>query len=235
MFQRGDIWDGRQAVHAANGGESELKTVFFSESIFREMHAYAFRGHLTRAGPSVLSQASRQPCILTLKLDEHAFSLLNGLRRTCFPPERNFIPAHITLFHSLPGEEEQSLVETLHSLCTRTEVVGLSFPGARFLGRGVAIEVRGPGLVDVRERLASLWPHWLSAQDRQGFRPHVTIQNKVPAATARSLFESLQKTWQPFDGRGVGLLLWRYQGGPWEPAGEFPFQDPARDIPGRRS
>jgi len=235
VFQRVDIWDGREAVHATNGGEIELKTWFFSEAIFREMNSYAFRGHLTRAGPGMLSQALRQPCILTLKLDEHSFSFLNGLRGTCFPPERNFIPAHITLFHSLPGEEEPTLVETLHSLCNRTEVVVLSFPGARFLGRGVAIEVRGSGLMAVRKRLASLWPHWLSAQDRQGFRPHVTIQNKVPAVRARRLFESLQKTWQPFDGKGEGLLLWRYQGGPWEPVGLFPFQDPALDISGRRS
>ena len=47
-FQRRDTLDGLQAVHAANGGESELKTAFFSEAIFREMNSYAFRGHHTR-------------------------------------------------------------------------------------------------------------------------------------------------------------------------------------------
>jgi 2'-5' RNA ligase len=167
---------------------------------------------------------SSQPLILTLQLDQVAFATFDDLRRRHFPPERNLIPAHVTLFHALPGQEQPQIVLALRHVCQETPVLPLSFPGARFLGRGVAIEVQSPGLLALRQRLASEWTHWLGAQDRQGYRPHITIQNKVTAAEARRLFERLRATWQPFSGTGEGLLLWRYLGGPWELASHFPFQ-----------
>ena len=47
---------------------------------------------------------SEAPLILTLRFDGEAFARLDDLRRAHFPPERNQIPAHLTLFHALPGE-----------------------------------------------------------------------------------------------------------------------------------
>jgi hypothetical protein len=84
--------------------------------------------------------------------------------------------------------------------------------------------VDAPELTRLRRRLATLWNEWLSAQDRQGYRPHVTIQNKVPSDQARRLYDQLAAEWEPFTGQGEGLLLWRYMGGPWEHAGEFLFE-----------
>jgi len=39
--------------------------------------------------------------ILTAEMDDDSFAWLAGLRRRHFPPERNFLPAHLTLFHRL--------------------------------------------------------------------------------------------------------------------------------------
>lgn len=164
-----------------------------------------------------------QPYILTLKLDQQTFDALDTLRRRHFPPERNLLPAHLTLFHALPGDHDSSIRLTLKGVAAATAPLPLHFPNIRSLGRGVAITVDAPELTRLRRRLATTWNEWLSAQDRQGYRPHVTIQNKVTSDQARTLYDQLAAEWEPFTGRGEGLLLWRYIGGPWEHAGEFPL------------
>ncbi|MBP2296202.1 2'-5' RNA ligase family protein [Azospirillum rugosum] len=164
------------------------------------------------------------PLILTLMMDEASFRRLDDLRRAHFPPARNLIPAHLTLFHHLPGDALDSVAATLAGTTARQPAFSLRATGPRFLGRGVAIAFEAPDLADLRKRLAAGWSAWLTPQDRQGFRPHVTIQNKVPSDEARALHERLGAGFQPFDVRAEGLLLWRYLGGPWEAVGEFPFR-----------
>ena len=165
-----------------------------------------------------------QPLILTLTFADATFALLDGLRRQHFPPERNFIPAHVTLFHALPGEQQPAIIAALERICNTTAPLPLALPAVRFLGRGVALEVESAALRQLRAALAREWGEWLGAQDRQGYRPHVTIQNKVDAPTARELYTELSANWQQHDAVGEGLTLWYYHGGPWELAGEFPFR-----------
>jgi 2'-5' RNA ligase len=167
---------------------------------------------------------SSLPLILTLKLDQKTFSYFDQLRQQHFPPERNFLPAHITLFHALPGDQESSIQQTLQQFCSQTSVLSLAFPKLRFLGKGVAVKVDCPELVQLRQQLAKNWNGWLSRQDQQGYRPHITIQNKTTAETARQLYDQLVNEWQPFEGSGEGLLLWYYKGGPWELVDEFAFK-----------
>lgn len=166
----------------------------------------------------------RPPLILTLKLDASAFSVLDELRRQHFPPERNFLSAHVTLFHKLPGEHEQSIHQTLQSFCMITTTMEVSFPSLRFLGKGVAVELQCPALLQLRRQLAVEWKAWLSAQDRQGYRPHVTIQNKVLPEQARRLYDHLCDDWRMLSAHGEGLLLWRYLSGHWELVQEFSFR-----------
>ncbi len=166
------------------------------------------------------------PLILTLKLDAAAFAVLDQLRQRHFPPERNFLSAHVTLFHKLPAEHEESIRQTLHTLGAATSVVPLAFPGLRFLGQGVAVEIDGVAIGTIRRQLYNCWSDWMSAQDRQPYRPHITIQNKVTAEQARMLYNQLAPEWKPFAGRGEGLLLWRYLNGPWELVQAFPFARP---------
>jgi 2'-5' RNA ligase len=165
------------------------------------------------------------PFILSLQLDDASFALLDGLRRRHFPPARNVISAHITLFHALPGDAaaEAEVRETLEAICGSVAPFDLELPGLRSLGRGVAVEVRSIALLQLHRRLAEAFETWLSPQDRQKFQPHVTIQNKVTPEAAKALLTYLSADWEPVTAQGVGLSLWRYRGGPWEAAGTFPF------------
>ena len=162
------------------------------------------------------------PLIVTLGMDDAAFALLDGLRRAHFPPERNFLPAHITLFHALPAAEEAQVRAQLQAACAASAPLPLLLDRIRSLGRGVALEVRSEALLQLRERLARGFAPWLNAQDRQGYRPHVTLQNKVAPEQARRLHQQLSQEWTPLRASGEALLLWRYLGGPWQPLGRFP-------------
>lgn len=163
------------------------------------------------------------PLILTLKLDQPTFERANTLRQQHFSPERNVVPAHVILFHQLPGDREPAISHSLKTLCAQTEQFPFSLPSPQFFGNGVAINVSSPELMQLHKTLATTWDAWLIPQDRQGYRPHITIQNKVDSKTARQLYEELDAQWQPITGWGEGLLLWHYQKGPWELAREFCF------------
>lgn len=163
------------------------------------------------------------PLILTLGFDDAAFARLDALRRAHFPPERNQIPAHLTLFHALPGDALEEVLAGLRTACAATAPFDLRFTGLRSLGRGVALEVASPPLVALRKALAYAWARRLTRQDAQGFRPHVTVQNKVTAEAAAGLLSELGAGFEPWEARGEGLLLWHYRGGPWEAAASIPF------------
>ena len=171
-----------------------------------------------------------QPLIVSLKLDQDSFEILNDLRQRHFPSERNFLDAHVTLFHALPGEQEAAVLDTLREVAGQTPCFPVLLPSVRSLGRGVAIEIESEPLVKLRSRLASVWSPWLTPQDRQGYRPHVTIQNKVSAEQARSLYEELSAQWSPLTAEGNGLWLWRYLNGPWEFIAEISFLPKNHDL-----
>jgi 2'-5' RNA ligase len=111
----------------------------------------------------------------------------------------------------------------LKELSGSATVLNLTFSSLRFLGKGVAVNVESAELLELRKKLAASWTAWLEAQDKQPFKPHVTVQNKVTPEVAQALFENFSQSWVPFSGRGTGLLLWRYLGGPWELVEKFPF------------
>ena len=171
-----------------------------------------------------VSESAAAPLILTLKMDGASQERFDRLREAHFPPERNFIPAHLTLFHKLPGDRETEVVSTIRDVCRTQTPTAVRATGVRFLGRGVAYELESGGLEAVRRRLAGDWEPWLIPQDRQRFKPHVTVQNKVSPETARALHERLRAAFCPFEVRAEGLLLWRYMGGPWEPVGAYEFE-----------
>ena len=49
--------------------------------------------------------------ILTAELDGASFDWLDELRRAHFPPERNLLPAHLTLFHRLSPAQSGRLCD----------------------------------------------------------------------------------------------------------------------------
>ncbi len=92
------------------------------------------------------------------------------------------------------------------------------------LGGGVAFRIVSPELDAMRRELAANFRGLLSAQDSGGWRPHVTIQNKVAARDARQLLEVLERDFRPKPLGIAGLGLHRYLGGPWEPIERYAFR-----------
>jgi 2'-5' RNA ligase len=165
------------------------------------------------------------PLILTLRLDAAAQARFDAERAAHFPPTRNYLSAHLTLFHHLPGTAADTIGSRLRAVCERQPCFALDVHDLWMMGRGVAYRLRSPDLARLHSGLAEAWRDWLTPQDRQPLRPHVTIQNKVGAEQARALHDRLRSGFTAFNARGTGLLLWHYRGGPWEPAAAFPFSD----------
>jgi 2'-5' RNA ligase len=167
-----------------------------------------------------------EPLIVTLLLEEAAQQRFDRLREQYFPPERNWLAAHVTLFHALPDEQLDAVREDLSKAADRP-AFDVAVTGVRFLGRGVAYSLESPEVSALRAGLVSAWLPWLTPQDRQRHAPHVTVQNKVAPADARALHDRLLAEFVPYDVRARGLGLWRYLGGPWEPVGELNFGESA--------
>ena len=92
------------------------------------------------------------------------------------------------------------------------------------LGGGIAFRIASTDLDGMRRELAADFQGLLGAQDAGGWRPHVTIQNKVSANEARQLLEMLKRDFRPQPLRVTGLGLHRYLGGPWEPIERYAFR-----------
>ena len=107
-------------------------------------------------------------------MDDRSQERFDHLRDLHFPPERNYLSAHLTLFHKLPGEHEAEISDDLQEVCLDQTPLTLIATGLRSLGRGVAYDLRSPGLSALRRELARRWEPWLGAQDRQGFKPHMS-------------------------------------------------------------
>ncbi|MCF6746575.1 2'-5' RNA ligase family protein [Blastococcus sp. KM273128] len=163
------------------------------------------------------------PLVVTLLLDEEDQAGFDRLRAEHFPPERNWLQAHVTLFHALPGEHEEHVRRDLLAAADRA-AFDVAVTGLRMLGRGVAYDLRSAELGAVHAGLAARWDPWLTRQDRQRLTPHVTVQNKVDPAVARALHARLLAGFTPWSVRARGLGLWRYLGGPWSPVVAAPFR-----------
>jgi hypothetical protein len=158
--------------------------------------------------------------ILTAELDPASFSWLNDLRRQHFPPERNLLPAHLTLFHRLSSAQ----TDCLQDFRLPDEPLPILFDAPLLLGFGVAVRVRSPELEAVRSAARSALGGGFSSQDSQSWRPHVTIQNKVAGETARQLYGRMRIRFEFRAGTVTGLLIWEYLGGPWRQAERLPFK-----------
>lgn len=132
------------------------------------------------------------------------------------------MPAHLTLFHQLPPSLAPELRDRL-AAAARTAPPEATVTGLIDLGRGTALRVRSDGLAAIRADLAEAFRGLLTPQDAQGWRAHVTIQNKVVPAEAKALRVRLEQDFAPRPLRIAGLALWQYLGGPWAPAGRYSF------------
>ena len=163
------------------------------------------------------------PLIVTAELAPEDFAWLDALRRHHFPPERNQLRAHLTMFHALPPSAEGEVRHVLKSLST--EPPPRAFVSSVMnLGGGTAFRIASEDLDRIRAGIADHFHGLLTAQDAAGWSAHVTIQNKVSPRVARALIDALGSTYDRRPVRISGLGLHRYLGGPWETLHVYPFR-----------
>lgn len=161
--------------------------------------------------------------IVTAEIAASDLAWLDRLRRAYYPPDRNRLPAHLTMFHALPPSAEGEARSVLSRLALESPPRA-SIEGLMDLGGGVAFRVVSEDLDRIRCDLADHFHGLLGSQDRGGWRPHITIQNKVPPKEARALLARLQGDFRPRPLAISGLGLHRYLGGPWERLAAYPLR-----------
>ena len=161
--------------------------------------------------------------ILTAELGPVDKAWFDRLRRTHFPPERNQLPAHLTMFHALPPSAEAELRTRLSRLAA-CPAPKARCEGLMNLGGGVAFRIASGDLDRIRNELSEAFHGSLVAQDASGWRPHITIQNKVAPKVARALLQQVESQFVSRPVEIAGLGLHRYLDGPWETLAVYPFR-----------
>lgn len=151
----------------------------------------------------------KNPLILTLTLDKASHAFLTNLRSKYFPPSRNFLSAHVTLFHAIPPHRVIELNRHLNEICASTNAWDV------FIGEPKAMGKRGV-MVNVRERPSGTVEgihHELMARLKRGVKedkdkltdqdarplgkPHVTVLNK--ATDEEQVHKCLEEVLKVFD------------------------------------
>ena len=164
------------------------------------------------------------PLIVTALLADADQAWFDRLRAAHYPPERNHLAAHLTLFHAVPPMLEAELRRRLAALAAELAPPRADVVGVMNLGGGVAFRIASDDLDSIRAELADAFRGALTQQDSHGWRPHITVQNKVTAAEARALGEALERSFTARPLRLMGLAYDHYAGGPWRPGRRYPFR-----------
>lgn len=162
--------------------------------------------------------------VVTAELPPALQARCEALRRTHYPAERNHVPAHVTVLRALPPFVEEEARGLLAALAAELPPPPAVLTGVMDLGTGSALAIDCAGLLDVRAMIAAHFHGMLTRQDEGVPRLHVTVQNKVVRAEARALQMALAPAIVPERFAFTALSLQRYCGGPWEPAGRWPFR-----------
>ena len=168
--------------------------------------------------------SSDAPLILTAELPPELHRHYSDLRTQHFPPERNYLQAHVTLFHAIPAQCEEELRGYLARLAGEVPPIEGQVEGLMSLGGGTAIKLSSPDLLLLRDEIAEHFRGMLTQQDQHRPRLHVTIQNKVSSKEAKSLQTQLSGLIECRRFAFPGLALHAYRGGPWEFLRRFAFR-----------
>lgn len=166
----------------------------------------------------------QMPFIVTAELPPEILSWADGLRQQHFPPERNWLKAHVTLFHAFAPSLREELRGVLAAMAGEFAPPAARLDGLMNLGRGTAIAITSPALLAIREHIAAHFHGALTAQDAHEPRLHITIQNKVLPDAARALQRMLADAVPARQFRFPGLGLKLYCNPHWEPQGVWRFR-----------
>jgi hypothetical protein len=164
------------------------------------------------------------PFIVTAELPPDIFAWAEALRRAHYPPERNKLGAHVTLFHSFAPSLREELRRYLPQVAGEYAPPAACVAGLMDLGQGTAIDIASKGMLAIREHIAGHFHGSLTAQDQYEPRLHITIQNKVSEEAAWALQRELAPTLEARSFHFTGLGLHLYRDGPWEALGSWRFR-----------
>ena len=173
-----------------------------------------------------------RPFILTATIPEPLRGWTEELRQAHFPPERNHLHAHVTLFHAFAPSLREELAGFLPKIVAEYAAPKGRVTGLLNLGKGTAIRLESPGLKAIRKEISEHFHGSLTEQDQHEPRLHITVQNKVSKDDARQLQATLEpqlQSWierEPFAFPGLELHL--YEGGPWTKQRDYPFRGKAK-------
>lgn len=157
-----------------------------------------------------MSSNPRNPLVLTLTLDKSSQHFLTSLRSKYFPKHRNFLNAHVTLFHAIPPHRRSEFEQELSSLANSVAPWDVFIGDPKKMGKkGVMVTVRdrpARSTEEVHRRLLQFLQDGvkedkdkLTEQDsKHGGRPHVTILNK--AEKEEEVEDCLEELLKLFDG-----------------------------------
>ena len=168
--------------------------------------------------------AGDAPLILTAELPSDLHRRYTDLRTRHFPPERNYLEAHVTLFHAIPAQCEEELRRYLARLAGEVPPLRGRVEGLMSLGGGTAIKLSSPDLLELRDEIAEHFRGMLTQQDQHRPRLHVTIQNKITSKEAKAVQAQISGLFEPGEFVFPGLALYVYRGGPWEFLRRFAFR-----------
>lgn len=163
------------------------------------------------------------PLLVTAELPADVFAWADALRRRHYPPGRNRLGAHVTLFHGLPPSAEPTVRALLAELAQRSPPEA-RIAGLMDLGRGTAFAVDSPGMVDLHDELVERLHGLVQQKDTRPLKLHVTVQNKVSRAEARALQAELAADLPPLRFRFRGLALSHWRDELWRMAQLYPFR-----------
>jgi hypothetical protein len=164
------------------------------------------------------------PIIITANMGHADQAWANQLRRDHFPPERNFLDAHITLFQHLPPANLAEIKTRLSVMTREYAAPGAMLSDVMMLSRGVAYKIESPQLLAMRDELAHAFNGLLIPQDQARPRFHITIQNKVEPKVAKALYAEILEDFQPRAIHILGLSAYYYRVGPWEQIQSWSFR-----------
>lgn len=166
---------------------------------------------------------ANKPLLITAELPGEVLAWADGLRRAHYPPEKNRLPAHVTLFHALPpsaeGEVRRLLAELARERAPDGRVIGVWD-----MGGGTAFDIASEGMAALHGEMAERFHGLLGWQDDRKLRLHVTVQNKVSRTAAKALQAELRMGFEPRDFRFRGLGLYAWDEGLWRPIADYPFR-----------
>ena len=165
----------------------------------------------------------QKPLIITLMLEEEVKLYFNEQRKKYFPAHFNYLEAHLTLFYALPPGEI-SIQNTLERLSKRS-FIELTIPRLANIGNAVVYTIDSPELQDIHAMMQESFKSFLVEKDKQKLWPHITIQNKVTAFKAKTLFEKLSVGFTPFNINAIGFSTFLYDGGPWQHLEDYGFKN----------